>query len=116
MNTRKLGRTGYEVSEIGLGTWQLGESFGPVSDESANEILKAARSLDVNFWDTADVYGGTKSEEYLGKPLAGARDEVVIATKFGAMSGANPDTVRESYSPLTSSSVNWCRVPWPSFQ
>ena len=81
MNTRKLGKTGYEVSEIGLGTWQLGESFGPVSDESANEILKTARSLDVNFWDTADVYGGGQAESRIG----GFRDKkgVYVATKLG---------------------------------
>jgi aryl-alcohol dehydrogenase-like predicted oxidoreductase len=81
MNTRKLGKTGYEVSEIGLGTWQLGESFGPVSDESAAEILKTARSLDVNFWDTADVYGGGQSE----RRIAAFKDKrgVFVATKLG---------------------------------
>jgi aryl-alcohol dehydrogenase-like predicted oxidoreductase len=81
MNIRKLGKTGYEVSEIGLGTWQLGESFGPVSDESAAEILRTARSLDVNFWDTADVYGGGQSERRIGA----FRDKkvVFVATKLG---------------------------------
>lgn len=81
MNTRKLGKTGYEVSEIGLGTWQLGESFGPVNDETAAEILKTARSLDVNFWDTADVYGGGQSERRIG----GFADKkgVFVATKLG---------------------------------
>jgi len=81
MNTRKLGKTGYEVSEIGLGTWQLGESFGPVSDESANDILRTARSLDVSFWDTADVYGGGQSENRIGafKDKQGVR----VATKLG---------------------------------
>jgi len=81
MNTRKLGKTGYEVAEIGLGTWQLGESFGPVSDESAAEILKTARSLDVNFWDTADVYGGGQSE----RRIAAFKDKrgVFVATKLG---------------------------------
>jgi aryl-alcohol dehydrogenase-like predicted oxidoreductase len=81
MNIRKLGKTGYDVSEIGLGTWQLGESFGPVSDESAAEILKTARSLDVNFWDTADVYGGGQSESRIGA----FRDKkgVFVATKLG---------------------------------
>ena len=101
MNTRKLGKTGYEVSEIGLGTWQLGESFGPVSDESANEILKTARSLDVNFWDTADVYGGGQSERRIGayKDKAG----VFVATKLGRngeifpnRTGFNKAAVKES--------------------
>jgi aryl-alcohol dehydrogenase-like predicted oxidoreductase len=81
VNTRTLGKTGYTVSEIGLGTWQLGESFGAVSDELAADILKTARSLDVTFWDTADVYGGGQSESRIGafKDKKG----VLIATKVG---------------------------------
>jgi aryl-alcohol dehydrogenase-like predicted oxidoreductase len=81
MNIRKLGKTGYDVSEIGLGTWQLGESFGPVSDEAATAILKNARSADVNFWDTADVYGAGQSESRIG----GFADKkgVFVATKVG---------------------------------
>lgn len=81
MNRRKLGKTGYEVSEIGLGTWQLGESFGSLNDETAAEILKTARSAEVNFWDTADVYGGGQSERRIGE----FRDKkgVFLATKLG---------------------------------
>jgi len=59
MQTRRLGKTGYEVSEIGLGCWQLGGEFGPVGDDTAIEILRGARALDVTFWDTADVYGAS---------------------------------------------------------
>jgi aryl-alcohol dehydrogenase-like predicted oxidoreductase len=81
MQMRILGRTGYEVSEIGLGCWQLGGDFGPVGDSEAEAILKKARSLDVNFWDTADVYGGGQSESRIGD----FRDKkgVVVATKVG---------------------------------
>jgi len=81
MNIRTLGKTGYAVSEIGLGLWQLGGDFGPVGEETATEILKTARSLDVNFWDTADVYGGGLSESRVGafKDKRG----VFIATKLG---------------------------------
>lgn len=81
MNTRTLGKTGYAVSEIGLGCWQLGGDFGPVGDETARDILKTARSLDVNFWDTADVYGGGQSESRIG----GFKDKkgVLVATKLG---------------------------------
>jgi len=81
MNTRTLGKTGYTVSEIGLGCWQLGESFGPVNDETAAEILKTARSLDVNFRDTADVYGAGQAERRIG----GFKDKmgVLVATKLG---------------------------------
>ena len=81
MNSRTLGKTGYTVSEIGLGCWQLGGDFGPVSDQTASDILKTARSLDVSFWDTADVYGGGQSEERIGafKDKKG----VLVATKLG---------------------------------
>lgn len=101
MDRRKLGKTGYEVSEIGLGTWQLGESFGPVSDESAAEILKTARSAEVNFWDTADVYGGGQSERRIGE----FRDKkgVFVATKLGRngeifpnKTGYNKKNIKES--------------------
>ncbi|MEP7241877.1 MAG: aldo/keto reductase [Devosia sp.] len=78
---RTLGKTGYQVSEIGLGCWQLGGDFGPVGDDTAAEILRTARSADVNFWDTADVYGGGQSELRIGafKDKKG----VLIATKLG---------------------------------
>ncbi len=81
MNSRRLGKTGYEVSEIGLGCWQLGGDFGPVGDDTASEILRTARSLDVNFWDTADVYGGGQSESRIG----GFKDKkgVLVVTKLG---------------------------------
>jgi len=81
MNSRKLGKTGYEVSEIGLGCWQLGGDFGPVGDETAADILKTARSLDVNFWDTADVYGGGQSESRIG--AFKDKKSVLVATKLG---------------------------------
>jgi aryl-alcohol dehydrogenase-like predicted oxidoreductase len=81
MNLRRLGKTGYEVSEIGLGCWQLGGDFGPVGDAEAREILKKARSLDVNFWDTADVYGGGQSEARIGD--FADKKGVIVATKVG---------------------------------
>lgn len=103
MNNRKLGKTGYEVSEIGLGCWQLGGDFGPVGDETARQILGKARSLDVNFWDTADVYGGGESESRIGafKDKTG----VFVATKLGrngdifpGMTGYTRKNVKESLS------------------
>jgi aryl-alcohol dehydrogenase-like predicted oxidoreductase len=81
MNQRKLGKTGYEVSEIGLGCWQLGEAFGSHSDQTAADILKTARSLEVNFWDTADVYGGGQSERRIGE--LSDKKGVIVATKLG---------------------------------
>ena len=81
MNTRTLGKTGYVVGEIGLGCWQLGGDFGPVGDDTARDILKTARSLDVNFWDTADVYGGGQSESRIG--AFKDKNGVLVATKLG---------------------------------
>lgn len=102
MERRILGKTGYEVSEIGLGTWQLGESFGALNGQTAEDILKTARRLEVNFWDTADVYGGGQSESRIG----GFKDKkgVFVATKLGrggefpGMKGYSRKNVKESLS------------------
>lgn len=89
MKTRRLGKTGFEVSEIGLGCWQLGGDFGPVGDETANAILDAANQAGVTFWDTADVYGGGVSESRIGAHAKAAG--VRIATKLGRGGGLFPD-------------------------
>ena len=89
MKQRTLGKTGYSVSEIGLGTWQLGGDFGPVGDETANDILDAANGLGVNFWDTADVYGGGLSESRIGAHAKGPG--VKVATKLGRSGALFPD-------------------------
>ena len=89
MKMRRLGKTGYEVSEIGLGCWQLGGDFGPVGDDTANAILDAATAAGVTFWDTADVYGGGLSERRIGqhgKPPGGH-----VATKLGRSGALFPD-------------------------
>jgi aryl-alcohol dehydrogenase-like predicted oxidoreductase len=89
MKTRRLGRTGYEVSEIGLGCWQLGGDFGPVGDDTAKAILDAAAEADISFWDTADVYGGGLSESRIGaQTKSGA---VKVATKVGRSGALFPN-------------------------
>ena len=82
MRQRRLGKTGYQVSEIGLGCWQLGGDFGPVGDETARAILSEAGRLGVDFWDTADVYGGGLSESRIGGFLGG-KGGITVATKVG---------------------------------
>ena len=90
MKTRRLGKTGFEVSEIGLGTWQLGGDFGPVEDNDASAILSNAARLGVNFWDTADVYGNGLSEHRIGT-FYGKPNGLVVATKVGRSSHLYPD-------------------------
>ncbi|MET3924003.1 aldo/keto reductase [Devosia sp. 2618] len=89
MKTRRLGKTGYEVSEIGLGCWQLGGDFGPVGDDTANAILDAANAAGVSFWDTADVYGGGLSESRIGAHVK--NPGVHVATKLGRSGALYPD-------------------------
>jgi aryl-alcohol dehydrogenase-like predicted oxidoreductase len=79
MQMRKLGSL--EVTLVGLGCNNLGMR---IDEERSAGVVHAALDAGINFFDTADVYGGTRSEQYLGRALAGRRDEVVIATKFVA--------------------------------
>jgi aryl-alcohol dehydrogenase-like predicted oxidoreductase len=84
MKERRFGNTGSSVSEIGLGTWQLGGAeWGDVDEGSAFETLGAAVDCGVNFFDTADVYGLGRSESIIGKFLKSRRDKIFVATKIG---------------------------------
>ncbi|MGO3738453.1 MAG: aldo/keto reductase [Marinomonas foliarum] len=83
MKTRALGKSGFEVSEIGLGCWQLGNDFGPVEDEEATKILQTATGEGIHFFDTADVYGGGLSEERIGQWRKALSKPPIIATKVG---------------------------------
>lgn len=92
MNSRPLGNTGRNVSEIGLGTWQLGAGWGDVTDAAAAETLRAAYDTGVTFFDTADVYGNGRSESLIGaflRDTPGARERVFVATKLGRLDWPN---------------------------
>jgi aryl-alcohol dehydrogenase-like predicted oxidoreductase len=80
IDTRPLGHSGIEASVVGLGCNQFG---GRLDLDGTRAVLDAAISEGVTFLDTADRYGNTKSEEFIGEALRGRRDEVVLATKFG---------------------------------
>jgi aryl-alcohol dehydrogenase-like predicted oxidoreductase len=91
-STRTLGRSGIEVSPLGLGCWAIGgpmnydgmpDGWGEVDDTESIKAIHRALELGVNFLDTADAYGVGHSETVIGKAIAGKRDSVVIATKFG---------------------------------
>lgn len=85
MHTRPMPRANLEVSEIGLGTWQLGGDFGAISEEESRAVVHAALDAGVTFLDTADVYGDGRSEQIVGSVVAERvdRDRITIATKAG---------------------------------
>jgi aryl-alcohol dehydrogenase-like predicted oxidoreductase len=88
MQTRKLGKTGLEVSALGLGCMGLSYGYGPATETSqAIALIRTAFERGVTFFDTAEAYGPFVNEELLGEALAPFRDRVVIATKFGFKGG-----------------------------
>ena len=91
MHYRRLGSTGYDVSEIGFGAWAIGADWGEVDDTTAMAALHAAVDAGVNFIDTADVYGDGRSERFVAR-LVRERpsDDLVVATKAGRR--LNPHT------------------------
>src|SRR5690242_13833564 len=96
MEKRRIGTL--EVSLVGLGC----NNFGRRLDEARSaEVVAAALDAGITFFDTADIYGGTLSEVYLGRALGKRRNQVVVATKFGmtvdpTRRGAHPDYVRQA--------------------
>lgn len=86
MKTRIFGGTGRAVSEVGLGTWQLGAGWGEVTEETAMATLRAAYEAGTTLFDTADVYGMGRSETLIGRFLKETRAPVYVATKLGRFS------------------------------
>ena len=83
MQSRRLGKTGLDVSEIGFGAWAIGGSWGETDDEESLAALHAAVDAGVTFFDTADVYGDGRSERLLARLLRERDERLVVATKFG---------------------------------
>lgn len=97
MKYRILGKTGWNVSEVSLGTWQVGGGWGGTFDEkTAHKILHQAIDQGINFIDTADVYDAGLSEHAVGKVLRERSEKVYIATKCGRQ--INPH-INEGYTP-----------------
>ena len=88
MHKRPFGPDKKMVSEVGLGTWQIGGSWGTVEDKTAMEILRTATQAGITFFDTADVYGDGRSERFIGKFLKDHPEKVFVATKLGR--GSSP--------------------------
>lgn len=102
---RKLGRSGVEVSALGMGCWAIGGPFwngetplgwGDVDDEESIRAIHAALDLGITLFDTANVYGAGHSEQVLGRALGKRRPQVVIATKFNAVFDENTRQVKGS--------------------
>ena len=128
MKTVTLGATGLRVTPLAYGTWQFGGDWGPVDERAAIAAIAQARSLGVNFFDTAQAYGFGRAERLLGRALAADlrsdRESVVIATKGGLrMDGdklvrdASPAWLRKgveaSLEALGTDHIDLYQVHWP---
>ncbi len=97
MKYRKLGKTGFDVSEVSLGTWQVGGKWGSeFDDQNAEEIINASVDQGVYFIDTADVYSNGKSEAAVAKVVKNREEEIFVATKCGRRIQPH---VNEEYTP-----------------
>ena len=90
MQQRRLGRQGPMVSALGLGCMGMSEFYGPADEGESIATIHRALDLGINFLDTADVYGPHTNERLVGQAIAGRRDRVVLATKFGIVRGSDP--------------------------
>ena len=95
MKYRKFGSLDWNVSEIGLGCWQIGADWGNVSEEKANEVLQSSFENGVNFFDTADVYGDGRSEKFVGNFINSISERIYVATKAGRQ--INPHVAKGYY-------------------
>jgi aryl-alcohol dehydrogenase-like predicted oxidoreductase len=94
METRTLGRSGLQVSALGLGCMGMSEFYGPRDDAESIATIHAALDAGVTLLDTADVYGPFTNEELVGRAIRGRREQVVLATKFGFVRDPNNPAVR----------------------
>ncbi len=84
MKYRRLGKTGLEVSVVGLGTWQLGGEWGKMFEQTeVDAMVEKAAEVGINLIDTAECYGDHESERLIGQAIKGQRDKWIVATKFG---------------------------------
>ncbi len=121
MITRAFGRTGWSVSAIGLGTWNIGNQWGKIDDVTAWATVRQAFDCGVNLFDVAESYGDPNglSEERLGTALAGIRHRVYVVSKIGhwgerAGQGVPKTTVDMIRLCAHASSTDFARTGWMS--
>ena len=90
MEQRKLGKSGPELSALGLGCMGMSEFYGATDDVESIATIHRALDLGINFLDTADIYGIGKNEVLVGKAIRGKRDQFFVATKFGILRSEDP--------------------------
>src|ERR1700689_3021778 len=100
VQSRRLGKTGHEVSEIGFGAWAVGGDWGQTDDRVSLAAMGAAVEAGVTFFDTADVYGDGHSERLIARLLRDRSEPLFVATKFGRR--APQEVVQYSYQNLRS--------------
>src|SRR5512141_3253094 len=106
MNLRPFGNTGMNVSEIGLGAWQLANPDWGVNDQSeALKIVQKSLDAGCNFFDTAPGYGGGRSEELLGEGLKFVRKDIILCTKFGHSPDGKSDCSMAAIRPSLEASM-----------
>jgi len=99
METRRLGKTGWDASVIGFGAWAIGADWGEADDDTSLAALRAAAECGVNFFDTADVYGDGRSERLVAKLRKELTSPIFVATKAGrrlpaqSVEGYTPENV-----------------------
>ncbi len=94
MKKNALGSEGIMASQLGLGCMGMSEFYGATNDAESIQVLHRSLELGISFWDTADIYGPFKNEEFLQKALLGKRDQVTLATKFGILRDPKDPSVR----------------------
>lgn len=104
VNRREFGRTGWQISEIAFGAWQLGGQWGPVDDDESVRALLDSYELGINFVDTAEMYGSGHSEEVVGRSLrAWSGERVRVATKVQPTAWPHPSVddpdIAQGYPP-----------------
>lgn len=113
MNLRPFGTTGMQVSEIGLGAWQLANpSWGMDDKQEALRIVQQSLAAGCNFFDTAPGYGNGVSEDLLGQGLASARKDVIICTKFGYSPEGVQNFSTENIRPILEGSLRRLRTDY----